>query len=159
MSCFIVSPKSLERIVRVAASTRHESFSDALHYAEPFLALGYNLRQSTERFRLAEDLFQNNVAAFCDRYPPYEDAPEGATTRYPEDLPEFRYSEPDPFTFCYHHRDELIQAHKSATCLHYQCCEGDIADRPLTKALEEFCQLVAEDVLVQSEEWQTAKWG
>jgi hypothetical protein len=88
MSCFIVSPQTIHRIVEAAASA--ERYNDHERpYAKPFEALGYNLNQTSERQRLARDLFENNVAAFCDRYPPFEDAPESATTRYPEDIPPF----------------------------------------------------------------------
>lgn len=156
MSCFIVSPQTIHRVVEAAASA--ERYIDHERpYAKPFEALGYNLNQTSERQRLARDLFENNVAAFCDRYPPFEDAPESATTRYPEDIPPFSVVIPPAGKQL--SRDQLIQAHKSAACLHYQSCEGDIANAPLTKALEEFCRLLAEDVLVQSEEWQAANWG
>jgi hypothetical protein len=147
MSCFIVSNETIGRIVQAAASkNRYDG-----RLGKAFGELGYDLDLGE---RLARDLFNLNVDAFCERYPADEDAPEGQRTRYPEDIPEFEFI---PFTGKLD-RAALIQAHKSASCLRYQCSEGDVPERHLYKALEKFICALERDLVTNTPEWEEALW-
>ena len=148
MSCFIVSNETIGRIVQAAATK--DKYDDRL--GKPFEKLGYDLDLSE---RLARDLFNLNVDAFCERYPADEDAPESQRTRYPEDIPEFEIFQLTGKL----DRAALIQAHKSASCLSYQCSEGDIPERPLYKALEKFIRNLEREVVTNTPEWEAASWG
>ena len=148
MSCFIVSNKTISHVARAAATK--DKYNDRLGKA--FEEIGYDLLDVE---RLAIDLFNLNVDAFCERYPADEDAPEGQRTRYPEDIPDFKLVRA-PLKL---DRAALIQAHKSAACLSYQCSEGDIPERPLYKALKKFIRALERDLVTNTPEWETATWG
>ena len=149
MSCFIVSNETIGRIVQAAATK--DKFDTP--FGKVFDTLGYDLDLGEQ---LARDLFNLNVDAFCERYPANEDeAPESQRTRYPEDIPEFEiYQLTGKLD-----RAALIQVHKSAICLSYQCGEGDIPERPLYKALEEFIHRLESHIVISSSEWEEAAWG
>jgi hypothetical protein len=148
MSCFIVSNETIGRVA--LATDAKGKYNERLSTA--FEEIGYDLFDVE---RLARDLFDLNVDAFCERYPADEDAPEGQRTRYPEDIPEFEFI---PFTGKLD-RAALIQAHKSACCLHYQCSEGDVPERPLYKALKKFIRDLERDLVTNTPEWEEALWG
>jgi hypothetical protein len=150
MSCFIVSETTIGRVVEAASHippSRHEPFGKA------FIKLGYKLPNPEDRERLARALFDLNVRAFCERYPADEESEYA--TRYPENIPEdFAFVRPFKWLGS---RSDLIQAHKSATCLAYQCSDGD-PDNPLYKALEELCDTLAGHLVITSPEWNAALW-
>jgi hypothetical protein len=151
MSCYIVREQTIGRVVEAAfytPSTRSAPLGKA------FIKLGYQLSNPEDRELLARALFDLNVRAFCERYPA-DDESEYAT-RYPEDIPEsFEYI---PVGVA-NTRSSLIQAHKSASCLSYQCGGGDTLENPLYKALEELCDAIAEHLVINSPEWEAALWG
>jgi hypothetical protein len=158
MSCFIVSNETISRIARAAATK--DKYNDRLSTA--FEEIGYDLFDVE---RLAKDLFNLNVDAFCERYPAEEETTTltsgcrtlllAQRTRYPEDIPEFEFI---PFTGKLD-RAALIQAHKSACCLSYQCSEGDVPERPLYKALKKFIRDLERDLVTNTPEWEEAVWG
>jgi hypothetical protein len=166
MSCFIVSNESLNRVVQAARALDCKHRYEYLGKA--FKELGYDLETSGEV--LGQDLFDMNVDAFCQRYPAEKvnaatalaslgcrTLPLTCRTRYPEDIGEpFEYyaAMPAPLT-----REALIQAHKSASCLLYQCSEGDVPERPLFKALEAFVQRLADEFITIDPRWEEALWG
>lgn len=160
MSCFIVSNESLNRVVQAARALDCKHRYEYLGKA--FEELKYDLETDAER--LGQDLFDMNVDAFCERYPADEVDPEVIVepfdyphrTRYPEDIGEFEYyaAMPAPLT-----REALIQAHKSASCLLYQCSEGDVPERPLFKALKAFTQRLAKEFITIDPRWEEALWG
>jgi len=151
MSCFIVSNESLNRIVQAARALDCKHRYEYLGKA--FEELKYDLITDAER--LGQDLFDMNVDAFCERYPATEDnSPH--RTRYPEDIGEFEYYPVMPAPL---NREPLIQAHKSASCLLYQCSEGDVPERPLFKALEAFVQRLADEFITIDPRWEEALWG
>ena len=152
MSCFIVSDKTISDIAQVAATKDKHDYK---YLGNAFEKLGYNL--SVDVKRLAQDLFNLNVDAFCERYPADDDAPEGQRTRYPEDLA-------GGFTFERNihrssNRAALIQAHKGASCLSYQCSEGDVPHLPLFKALEEYIHALEGHIVTSDPAWEVATWG
>ncbi|NDG72434.1 MAG: hypothetical protein EBY32_14305 [Proteobacteria bacterium] len=150
MSCFIVRETTIGRVVEAASHTppsRSEPFGKA------FINLGYNLPNPEDRELLARALFDLNVKAFCERYPADEES--AYATRYPEDIPESFDYVPAGVA---NSRADLIQAHKSASCLSYQCGEGDVPENPLYKALEELCDTLAGYLVITSSEWEVALW-
>lgn len=149
MSCFIVSNETLGRVVQVAASLKDKYGPE--YFGKAFEKLGYDIHFGE---RLARDLFDLNVDAFCECYPADEDAPEGQRTRYPEDIPEFEFFQLTGKL----DRAALIQAHKSATCLRYNCSDGDV-ERPLFKALEGFISDLESHLVTNDPSWETALWG
>ena len=151
MSCFIVSNETIN-VIAQAATTKDKYAVDYL--GEAFEKLGYNLPGEVKR--LAEDLFNLNVDAFCERYPADDDAPKGQRTRYPEDLGGFTFKRNIHRSF---NREALIQAHKGASCLSYQCSEDDIPSRPLFKALKEFIHALEEHLVTTDPAWDSATWG
>jgi hypothetical protein len=165
MSCFILTHESLNRIVQAARALDCKHRYEYLGKA--FEGLKYDLITDAER--LGQDLFDMNVDAFCERYPAEEvnaattlaslgcrTLPLKCRTSYPEDIGEFEYyaAMPAPLT-----REALIQAHKSASCLLYQCSEGDVPERPLFKALKAFTQRLAKEFITIDPRWEEAQWG
>jgi hypothetical protein len=161
MSCFIVSNETIGRVA--LATDAKGKYNERLSTA--FEEIGYDLFDVE---RLAKDLFNFNVDAFCERYPAEETSPTrligiatcrtlllAQRTRYPEDIPEFEFI---PFTGKLD-RAALIQAHKSACCLSYQCSEGDVPERPLYKALKKFIRDLERDLVTNTPEWEEALWG
>ena len=148
MSCYIVREQTIGRVVEAASHippSRHEPFGKA------FIKLGYKLPNPEDRERLARALFDLNVKAFCERYPADEESEYA--TRYPEDIPEsFEYIPAGVANT----RNCLVQAHKSASCLAYQC--SDVPEHPLYKALEELCDTLAGYLVITSPEWDAALW-
>lgn len=51
-----------------------------------------------------------------------------------------------------------VQVLKSIHCLHYQCAEGDTDEQPLFKLLDEICDILANDIVMSSPEYDKAKW-
>lgn len=149
MSCFIVSNETLGRVVQAAATMDKHNHE---YLGKAFAKLGYDL--AVDGGRLAHDLFDLNVDAFCERYP--ADSDSNSRTRYPEDIPEFEFFQLLPGRL---NRSALIQAHKSASCLSYQCSEGDVPERPLYKALEEFISDLESHLVASDPAWETALWG
>ena len=153
MSSYIVNPETLERVVSSAATKL-----DSQLLGKHFEKLGYDLASEPDRLRLAEDLFALNVDAFCERYP----GESGARTRYPEDVPEESGIDPRKLERDIHaipNRDWLVQSFKTARCLLYQCAEGDISERPLYGALEDFASHLAKCVVRTLPEYDAANWG
>jgi hypothetical protein len=154
MSCFIVSNETLGRVVQAAATKDNHNYE---YFGKAFEKLRYDLTgevRAADLERLARDLFDLNVDAFCERYPANSDD-SNSRTRYPEDIPEFEYVQLTGKL----NRAALIQAHKSASCLSYQCSEGDIPERPLYKALKEFIRNLERHLVTSDPAWETALWG
>lgn len=95
MSCFIVSNETIGRVA--LATDAKGKYNERLSTA--FEEIGYDLYDVE---RLAKDLFNLNVDAFCERYPAEEETTAttlaslgcrtlllAQRTRYPEDVPEF----------------------------------------------------------------------
>jgi hypothetical protein len=160
MSCFIVSNETISRVA--LATDAKGKYNERLSTAFEEIGYGFDVE------RLARDLFDLNVDAFCERYPAEEETTAttlaslgcrtlllAQRTRYPEDIPEFEFI---PFTGKLD-RAALIQAHKSACCLSYQCSEGDVPERPLYKALKKFIRDLERDLVTNTPEWEEALWG
>lgn len=52
-----------------------------------------------------------------------------------------------------------VQFFKSLQCFLYQCCEGDVDEKPLYKTLEAIKGLLAPFINDESAEYEAAEWG
>jgi hypothetical protein len=52
-----------------------------------------------------------------------------------------------------------VQFFKSLQCFLYQCCEGDVDERPLYKTLDAIRDLLAPSINQDSAEYDAAEWG
>ena len=149
MSAYIVEDETINKIVAFLLFKAYHGNGEEWVY-RPFLRLGYQLASALpdntleqEAERLAKDLFALNVA--------------GVNARYGKDqAQEFR-----PLDFKY--KSTLppgqLQAIKSMQCLSYQCCEGDVPEQPLYKALNECIGNCCRDWVTSSEAYERCKWG
>lgn len=159
MSCYIVAPRTLQTVVRVAAGHgRHSDLSRASRSAH---IANRDLSSPEARRRFARALFDMNVEAFCDRYPPLEEhlkKNSKARTRYPEDIPRFRYT--DVGSNCeYESLKELVVAYKSVSCFIYQCSEGDVPKQYLYSGVSELQDMLAHEIVGMLPEYKEALWG
>lgn len=136
MSAFIVQDNVINRIVSKVRDNR----SGLEH---PFKYLGYDLKGNREDCeRLAVDLHLLNCDGVDDRYGKGTAAHDVAVCF------QYRYSEAS-----------LIQVYKHAQCLRYQCAEGDVRNRPLFKALDQFVKMLADTIIrTYLPEYEKAQW-
>jgi len=52
-----------------------------------------------------------------------------------------------------------VQMYKSLQCFLYQCCEGDVDEKPLYKTLSAVRGLMAPFIKENSQEYEAAEWG
>jgi hypothetical protein len=52
-----------------------------------------------------------------------------------------------------------VQFFKSLQCFLYQCCEGNVYERPLYKTLDAIRELLAPSINEDSAEYEAAEWG
>ncbi len=143
MSAFIVEDETINNIV---SHFRHRTLEDQYYYPRRILSnLGYDLGTAEGREKLARDMFALNVEAVNQRYG------EGEAEKF------------RPLNFQYQHIAlpiSNIQAIKTLSCWHYQCCEGDIPETSaLYKAMQEVKAAMAMEIVQHSPEWEAAKWG
>ena len=141
MSAFIVEEKTLNTIVNhIDYDTRFSNTSICYgtlgRIAQKY---GYNLNITEHKERLIKEMAWLNRAAVNDRYD--EKSVEDYIT----------YHEGFPPTD--------IQAYKSLGCFLYQCCEGDIPEKPLFKMLEDIKHALAEGLVSRMKEYDLAVWG
>ena len=165
MSAYVVDVKTIERILAFIArdaewgvDTMTQGEDAALHGAPARIAskiaptiftetMGYDLETEAGLQELGEALLEMNRDAVRQRYPGSESLPgpvEPQTLRYIKALS----GRPVADTF---------KAHKSMSCLVYQCAEGDVYKRPLFKALVDYKRRIAEAYLTSRPEYRDAE--
>jgi len=144
MSAFIVADRTINKIVAFLSQRKDGLGSDA---ARAFQELGYAIVPTpralakvaqTEQQRLAKDLFEMNCRA-VDQW--YED--HAAKTEF----------HPKPFQFKRESPPSALEAIKRMGCLGYQCCEGNVPEEPLYKALHEAQNAAALSYVYNLPEW------
>jgi hypothetical protein len=143
MSAFMVEDRTINDSVAFLKSlTNTQSW-----ILTPFVGLGYELKNMTDRERLAKDLFQLNIY--------------GVNARYGDNqAQEFR-----PLNF--HFKDKvssakrfnIIQCIKSLHCLIYQCSEGNVPESCLFKATQSVIQNLESQVVSSMAAYDRAEWG
>jgi hypothetical protein len=142
MSAYIVSPKTMNRVVSTLLSARQFGV-----HLEGFAGLplsGVILARDTEQ-RIAEQLYAMNREAVIQRYP--DSHAEGG------------YSDlPAGYRFAY----EIVNrcsGLKAIRCLLYQCTEGTIDETPLYRELQDFAHSLAYAIVADLPEYEKADWG
>lgn len=144
MSAFIVADRTINKIVAFLSEKPDGHGRDA---ARTFKEVGYAIVPNgdtlakvaqTEQQRLARDLFEMNCRAVDQRY---------------EDHPAKTEFHPKPFRFKRESPPSALEAIKRMGCLSYQCCEGDVPDEPLYKALREAQNAAALSYVYDLPEW------
>ena len=136
MSCFIMYENRI-------ASLAHE----IIHRNQGYLLVGEQ-GEAYGRERLADAMLAMNIDAFRQRY--------GIRALLAQDLdcidldarnwkPLIAFSE--------------VQFFKSLQCFLYQCCEGDVDEKPLYKTLSAIRGLLAPFINQDSAEYEAAEWG
>jgi len=135
MSAFIVEPNTINRIVTFMANDRHnqhrfEKFRKSFH-VDP--------HDSPEAKQIVGSLLLTlNIRAVNKRY---------ADTQTVE-FYWFAWEQVPP-----------IQAYKSLRCWLYQCAEGTVPQSELFLLMSEYQGCVAENIVSQLPEFETAAWG
>jgi len=159
MSGFIVSNNSLRRVVQAASAFQSNNpdarrrvgtaFENVL-FGFPDGARYLDLGDEADLLRLTQELYDLNAAAYVARYP-----------REAEDVRAF-----DPADFSsgfavglHHDFDSRVAAYKAASCLRYQCSEGDVPEQPLYKALVQFIGDLACETIDETDEYDACPWG
>jgi hypothetical protein len=138
MSAFIVEDRTINKILAFLAQNPPRGIHS--EPGRPFWALGYDLKAEDEAVRhthcerLAADLFAMNCTAVEARYGQHEDV----------DLPFLLQNAEPPSPL------EFIQR---CSCLGYQCCEGDVPNFPLYKALREAQDITAMAYIMSLPAW------
>lgn len=138
MSAFIVPDKTINEILSYLNANTRGGYAD---YA--FRQLGYDLRNSDSLAELGSALYLLNCDAVDDRYGKGTAARDAQATDY-----RFKFE-----------RCSAVQAYKSATCLRYQCSEGDVPKRPLYEALDDTIAGIASAIISALPEYDQAGWG
>ena len=156
MSAFIVSDNTLRRVVNAASAFQSNNPDARRRVGTAFEALKnpegtqlYDLGDGADLLRLTGDLYNMNVAAYIARYP--QEAGKVAPFD-PEDFSDF-------FPGSRHDFDSRVTAYKAASCLRYQCSEGDVPETELYKALVQFIGDLASETLDETDEYEAAPWG
>lgn len=92
---------------------------------------------------LAKRMFAMNAMAVNQRYGPGE-----AKEMHPEP---FRYRAVMP--------PGRVEAYKALRCFQYQCCEGDVPETELYKALEWLSREWEYEIVTSLPEYEAAPWG
>lgn len=138
MSAFVVEDKTINTVVSFLNSTT-DPFS-----AYPFKTLGYDSRSIDDLERLARDLYLMNCDAVDARYG------KGKFTTSDAEL---------AFTFSFVNNPNPVAVYKHAKCLRYQCSEGDVPERHLFKALEQFIETIATQIIEEIPGYKETAWG
>jgi len=138
MSAYVVNDETINKIVSFLNFGNKSVYWDHTYL---FRELGYKIPYIIEDYeRLANDLFQMNVNAVKQRY-------SGDTEEYTY---QFRTSI---------NVRPAVEVYKAAQCLRYQCSEGNVPNTPLYKALNQFCSDLAEAIIADMPEYESAPWG
>lgn len=168
MSCFIVSDNTIRRVVNAASAFQSNNPGARRRVGTAFEALKneegtqrYDLGDPADLQRLAGDLYNLNVDAFCERYPSKDSTLPGLAgrTRYPDDIEPFEVGQASFSPGAHHDFDSRVTAYKAAQCLRYQCSEGDVPEQPLYKALVQFINDLACETLDETDAYEAAPWG
>jgi len=100
------------------------------------------------RERLADAMLAMNIDAFRQRY--------GMRALLAQDLD---YIDLDTRNWKPVTAFSEVQFFKSLQCFLYQCCEGDVDEKPLYKALDAIRELLAPSINEDSAEYDAAEWG
>jgi hypothetical protein len=137
MSAFIVGPDCINSIVTYVH--QHANCFGWLRNE-----IGYDVQQAAELRRLAIALYLLNCAAVDQRYGKGTAAKDSSGGTH--------------YTFRRVHRDS-VAVHKAACCLRYQCCEGDVPEQPLYRALDSIISQIANDIIGKLAAYDKAPWG
>ena len=137
MSAFIVGPGCINSIVTYI--NHHAGRFGWLHKQ-----LGYDVTLTEDLSRLASALYLLNRTAVAQRYG------EGIAAKDESKSP--------AFTFRPVRRDP-VAVNKAASCLSYQCSEGEVPEQPLFKALESIIDQVANQIVNKLPAYAAAPWG
>ena len=137
MSAFIVGPGCINSIVTYLNQ-------NAWSFGWLQKELGYGVTLTEDLSRLASALYLLNRTAVAQRYG------EGIAAKDESASP--------VFTFRPVRRDP-VAVHKAASCLSYQCSEGEVPEQPLFKALESIIDQVANQIVNKLPAYAAAPWG
>ena len=155
MSAYVVDTKTIERILDYMAQdaergipTSHQTGSPPYWTGQPIsprIFTEYDLMSADGLQELGTDLLDMNKDAVRQRYPGSEPLPGPIE---PQILDYSRNGQLTP---------DVFEAHKSIACLLYQAAEGDVFERPLYKALQEYQWRIASAYLTSRERYTDAK--
>lgn len=150
MSAYQVPDWTINKIVAfLSDKTGHQRIGSKC--VDPFLSAAYDLwhgnghpedeeYRQAECARLANDLAAMNDRAICARYK--EAGESGPWTIYKQEAAPVR-----------------LVALKMMHCLRYQCAEGEVPNEPLFASLNETCLLLAQQIVVDSADYdKSAGW-
>ena len=136
MSAFIVEEKTIDVVVSYLAKEANLELT-----RREFKKLGYDVTTEIGAERLANAMYGLNVMAVEQRY----DDIEGMITS-------------GGFGFKFISWKSKIEVYKKLTCWLYQCLEGNIPEHPLYKALKEFSNTLAHDIVSDLPEYEAILW-
>ena len=136
MSCFIMNE---DRIASLAHEiiTRNQGALLVGEYGETY-----------DSETLADAMLAMNIDAFRQRY--------GMKTLLADDLD---YIDLDKRRWYPLEALSDVQMYKSLQCFLYQCCEGNVDEKPLYKTLSAIRGLMAPFIKEGSQEYEAAEWG
>jgi len=150
MSAYVVDPAIINRILSALANGRDGCGKWCLEY-EYLKALKDAQGTREEREALGREMYAINIDSVCARYPDSNRLPgtigdgEGGIVGY-----EYRLEE----------SGGKCQTYKDIGCWIYQSCESEqTCNTPIYKALEIFRARVADRIINDLPEYQTATWG
>ena len=147
MSAYVVDHPTIARILDFIARDASRGVGRTRRRIAPGIFTGFDLTNPVGLETLGDELLAMNQDAVMQRYP------DDPVTELPGP------NKPGVFSYSRGMPPSLVQAHKSITCLVYQCSEGDVVGRPLYHQLVEYGHELAEAYLMGLSEWDSAKWG
>ena len=135
MSAHIVNKETIDRIVTALAHGLGE-MPDVRYFPVLEKLIGDKTPSSLTKAGIA--LYRMNTAAVNYRYDEQEPVP--------------------PYVFRYEYANK-VQVLKSIQCYTYQCSEGNIPNRKLYKALNDYACSLAVKIVDGMKEYDEAEWG
>jgi hypothetical protein len=139
MSAFMVADKTINR---VATFLERKLLRDWPYLAEKFRKAGLDIHNGKFCQTLGKEMFDLNI--------------RGVNARYGDD--EARKFRKLHFLFHPAYVD-AIQVYKSLGCWLYQCMEGEVPNDPFYKLMQEAQYALANFIVSQLPEYDTAEWG
>lgn len=142
MSAYVVDDLTINKVISWLYMESDHSVTRGL-CRRTLQKAGYDLVDSEDTERLANDLFSLNVRAVEEKYG------EGSAR-------EFRSLD---FKYCFAMPQDATRTVKALHCLLYQCSEGNVPEDPLYQVLQKIQQQICRGIVVNSRAYELADWG
>ena len=137
MSAYFVEYSTIDNIISGIKASRYDPPN---WISKHYLPASFNSMRS----RIGKQLLLLNAKALKARY-------GDQIAKMRSDICKYKFT-PRPHV-------SIFQFYKSLSCLHYQCCEGDIPETQLYKDMSKLLDQIAHHIVCEDSKYETATWG